>query len=48
MKFYSFKNHVKIDQGANLIGNYVVTPESMHDSQALDDLINAGDGGQVL
>lgn len=48
MNFYGYKNHIKIDQGTNLIGTYVVTPASMHDSQALDDLINERDGGQPL
>jgi IS5 family transposase len=48
MNFYGYKNHIKIDQGTGLIGTYVVTPASVHDSQALDDLINAGDGGQRL
>jgi len=48
MNFYGYKNHIKIDQGTNLIGTYVVTPASVHDSQALDDLINECDGGQPL
>jgi IS5 family transposase len=48
MSFYGYKNHIKIDQGTRLIGTYVITPASVHDSQALEDLINEGDGGQPL
>lgn len=41
---YGYKNHVKADQKTKLIEDYSVTPASVHDSQAVGDLIEKGDG----
>src|SRR5208282_1999811 len=46
VNFYGYKNHVKADTKTKLIIDYVVTDASVHDSQALDDLLNKKDKGQ--
>jgi len=46
--FFGYKNHVKTDKETKLIETYVVTSASVHDSQALEDLINKDDGGLTL
>lgn len=46
--FYGYKNHVKADVGSKLIDDYAVTAASVHDSQALEDLLTATDAGQPL
>jgi IS5 family transposase len=38
---YGYKNHVNIDRRHKFIRDYEVTDASVHDSQALDDLIDA-------
>jgi len=43
-KFYGYKNHTKIDAKSKLIDKYAVTSAEVHDSQALEDLIE--DKGQ--
>jgi len=48
VNFYGYKNHVKADTKTKLIIDYVVTDASVHDSQALDDLLNKKDKGQEL
>ena len=40
---YGYKDHVKVDVKDKLILKAVVTPASVHDSQALDELIEEGD-----
>lgn len=40
---YGYKDHVKVDVADKLILKAVVTPASVHDSQALDALIEPGD-----
>lgn len=40
---YGYKNHVKVDTKSKLIEDFTVTSASVHDSQALDALIAAGD-----
>ena len=40
---YGYKDHVKVDVKDKLILKAVVTPASVHDSQALDELIHEGD-----
>ena len=40
---YGYKDHVKVDVKDKLILKAVVTSASVHDSQALDELIDAGD-----
>ncbi len=44
--FYGYKNHAKIDTKSKFIDNYKVTDASVHDSQALDDLLERKDKGQ--
>jgi IS5 family transposase len=41
---YGYKNHVKADQATKLIEEYEVTDASVHDSQAVKDLVEADDG----
>ena len=47
-KYYGYKNHTKVDAKSKFINKYVVTDASVHDSQALDDLLDNGDKGQPL
>jgi transposase, IS5 family len=47
-KFYGYKNHAKVDTKSKIINSYIVTDAAVHDSQALDDLLNANDEGQEL
>lgn len=42
-RYYGYKNHVKVDSRSKLIENFTVTAASVHDSQALKDLIVKGD-----
>lgn len=46
--FYGYKNHAKVDSKSKFINKYVVTDASVHDSQALDDLLDNKDKGQPL
>lgn len=46
--FYGYKNHAKVDTKSKFINSYIVTDASVHDSQALDDLLNIKDEGQAL
>lgn len=41
--YYGYKNHVKADQKSKLIEKYEVTDASVHDSQALESLVETGD-----
>jgi len=41
---YGYKNHVKADRSTKLIEDYEVTDASVHDSQAVEDLVEADDG----
>lgn len=47
-KFYGYKNHAKVDTKSKIINKYIVTDASVHDSQALDSLIDEKDKGQNL
>ena len=47
-KFYGYKNHAKVDSKSKFINKYVVTDASVHDSQALDELLDNKDKGQPL
>ena len=40
---YGYKDHINSDQKTKLITKYTVTPASVHDSQALEDLIDESD-----
>ena len=42
-RHYGYKNHVNVDSKSKLIKRYVVTDASVHDSNALDDLLKKGD-----
>lgn len=46
--FYGYKNHAKVDTKSKFINTYTVTDASVHDSQALKDLLDKKDEGQVL
>lgn len=46
--YYGYKNHVKADLGSKLIDDYAVTDASVHDSQALETLLDEKDKGQSL
>jgi transposase, IS5 family len=46
--FYGYKNHAKVDSKSKFINSYVVTDASVHDSQALDELLDMSDAGQDL
>jgi len=46
--YYGYKNHAKVDSKSKLIDTYTVTNASVHDSQALDDLLQDQDKGQEL
>ncbi len=40
---YGYKDHVNADQKTKLITKYSVTPASVHDSQAVKDIVNKSD-----
>ncbi len=42
-RYYGYKNHVKICRKSKLISKYKVTDASVHDSQAVEDLLDKGD-----
>jgi len=46
--FYGYKNHAKVDAKSKFINTYKVTDASVHDSQALDSLLNEKDKDQPL
>ncbi len=46
--FYGYKNHAKVDTKSKFINTYTITDASVHDSQALDNLLNENDSGQIL
>lgn len=46
--FYGYKNHAKVDTRSKFIDRYLVTDASVHDSQALDGLLEEQDEGQDL
>ena len=46
--FYGYKNHAKVDTKSKFINTFSVTDASVHDSQALDNLLNGSDQGQEL
>jgi len=45
---YGYKNHVKVDRKTKLIKKCVVTDASVHDSQAIGDLLDKSDEGKTL
>ena len=42
-RYYGYKNHVKVDSRSKLIEDFTVTAASVHDSNALGELIAEGD-----
>jgi len=46
--FYGYKNHAKVATKSKFINTYTVTDASVHDSQALDDLLTEKDKEQDL
>jgi IS5 family transposase len=47
-KHFGYKNHVKVDRKSKLILKYTVTDASVHDSQALSDLLDKTDAGKSM
>ena len=47
-KYYGYKNHAKVDSKSKFINTLVVTDASVHDSQALDNLLVKRDKGQPI
>ncbi len=45
---YGYKNHTKVDSGSKIITHFIVTDASVHDSQALGDLLTHKDEGEPL
>jgi IS5 family transposase len=46
--FYGYKNHIIADTRTKLIEKYIVTDASVHDSQAMEQLLTEKDEGQPL
>ena len=46
--FFGYKNHAKVDSKSKFVNKYVVTDASVHDSQALEELLDEKDKGQKL
>jgi len=46
--YYGYKNHTKVDSKSKFINTFLVTDASVHDSQALDELLDKTDKGQPL
>lgn len=42
-RYYGYKNHVKVDSRSKLIEDFTVTDASVHDSNALEELLTEGD-----
>jgi len=45
---YGYKDHAKVDNKHKFVEDYAVTDASVHDSQALEELLNEKDRGQDL
>ncbi|HMP31023.1 MAG TPA: IS5 family transposase [Saprospiraceae bacterium] len=46
--YYGYKNHIKADSKSKIITKYTVTGASVHDSQPLEDLLEAKDANEPL
>jgi IS5 family transposase len=44
--YYGYKNHTKVDSGSKIIDNYCVSDASVHDSQAMEELLEEKDATQ--
>ncbi|MEA1880064.1 MAG: transposase, partial [Campylobacterota bacterium] len=42
---YGYKDHVNADQKTKMITKYTVTSASVHDSQAIEDIVDESDKG---
>ncbi len=47
-KHYGYKNHAKVDSKTKIILNYSVTSANVHDSQAVESLMNKKDKGKTF
>lgn len=47
-KYYGYKKHVKVDSKGKFINTFLITDASVHDSQALNNLLDKSDKGQPL
>lgn len=47
-KYYGYKNHTKVDRKSRIITKYAVTSANVHDSQALDELLDKNDRHHTL
>jgi len=45
---YGYKSHIKVDKETKLIKKCIVTDASVHDSQALNDLLDKDDAGTEI
>lgn len=45
---YGYKNHAKVDNKHKFVDKYTTTDDSVHDSQALDDLLDEKDEGKTF
>jgi transposase, IS5 family len=48
VSYYGYKDHVKVDSKSKLITKYEVTDASVHDSQALGNLLDKNDKGKTI
>jgi transposase, IS5 family len=48
LNFFGYKNHIKADKKNKFIVTYSVTDASVHDSQALESLLDSNDKDQPL
>jgi len=48
VSYFGYKNHVKVDSKSKIIVKYSVTDASVHDSRALEGLLDANDERQDL
>lgn len=46
--FYGYKNHIKANKKTKLIEEYLITSASVHDSQAIEELLTEKDKGQDI
>lgn len=47
-KYFGYKNHVKICRKSKLISRYIVTDASVHDSQAVENILDKSDSHHEL
>lgn len=48
ISYFGYKNHVKVDSKSKIITGYGVTSANVHDSQAMEGLLDEKDEGQEL